>query len=213
MVWMHCLAQWKQAGKDSTLNEWYQNTMNVASMELQGCIKTAEGKYAEAIRLLEKAQKSGIALGYREPPAYPRPVVITWQLPMKNPGSRQKQVEVYESVLKRFPNSGIGLAGLVRLYAKTGNAAKAKERKAMLQDVGRFGDEGVLWGLDEGGDGQFGSGWIGIVINFYCGQFGSGWFGIVIDCHWWSFWFGIGLRGLLVDFDVIGPFLCRYLHP
>ena len=62
----------KQTGKDSTLNEWYQNTINTASLELQGCIASYRGNHDLAIKLLEKANKNELDLGYGEPPLYAR---------------------------------------------------------------------------------------------------------------------------------------------
>ncbi|NIJ53836.1 tetratricopeptide repeat protein [Dyadobacter arcticus] len=133
-----------QAGKDSTMQEWYQEWLNIASLELQGCVKSAQGKYDEAIRLLEKSQKGEISLGYREPPAYPRPVAISLASAYEKAGKLDKSVAVYENVLKRFPGSGIGLAGLAKVYAKKGEATKAKECEAKLKEVGKFGDKGVF---------------------------------------------------------------------
>ncbi|MCE7064541.1 tetratricopeptide repeat protein [Dyadobacter sp. CY326] len=134
----------KQAGKDSTMQKWHQNWLNVASQELQGCVKTAQGKYDDAVKILEKAQKGEIALGYSEPPSYPRPVAVSLATAYEKAGKIDKAAEVYQNVLKRFPNSGIGLAGLAKLYIKKGDAAKAKECEAKLMEVGKFGDKGVF---------------------------------------------------------------------
>ncbi|MEO6286749.1 MAG: tetratricopeptide repeat protein [Dyadobacter sp.] len=134
----------KQAGKDSILNKRNQSMLNVSSLELQGCVKTAQGKYDEAIKLLEKAQKGEIALGYSEPPNYPRPVAISLATAYEKAGRPDKAVEVYESVLKRYPGSGLGLAGLVKVYTKKGDTAKAKENEVKLKEVMKFGDKGVF---------------------------------------------------------------------
>jgi tetratricopeptide (TPR) repeat protein len=134
----------RQAGKDSTMQKWYQDWLNIASLELQGCVKTAQGKYVDAIKLLEKAQKGEIALGYREPPAYPHPVAVNLATAYEKAGKIDKSIEVYESVLKRFPGSGIGFSGLMNAYLKKGDAAKAKEFEGKLKEVARYGDRNVF---------------------------------------------------------------------
>jgi tetratricopeptide (TPR) repeat protein len=134
----------KQMGKDSTMKKWYQEFLNTASLELQGCIKTAQRKYPEAIRLLEKARKDELALGYGEPPLYPRPVAINLAKAYQKAGKTDKAIEVYESILRRFPNSGIGLLGLVSLYSQNGDAARRNEFEQKLRTAGKFADKGIF---------------------------------------------------------------------
>lgn len=134
----------KQMGKDSTMKKWYQDFLNTASLELQGCIKTAQGKYPEAIKFLEKAQKGELALGYSEPPIYPRPVAINLAKAYEKAGKTDKAIEVYESVLIRYPNSAIGFMGLAYLYSAKGEMAKKTEFEEKLKTAGKFGDKGVF---------------------------------------------------------------------
>jgi tetratricopeptide (TPR) repeat protein len=134
----------KQAGKDSTMQRSRQNVLNTGSLELQGCVKSAQGKHDEAIRLLVKAQKDELILGYGEPPIYPRPVAISLAHAYEKAGKTDKAIETYEALLKRFPNSGIGLAGLVNLYSEKGDVVRKKEFEGKLKEVSRFGDKGIF---------------------------------------------------------------------
>ena len=67
----------KQTGKDSSMQKMHQNTLNTASLDLQGGIKSQQGNYTEAVKLFEKAQKNEMELGYGEPPLYARHVAIS----------------------------------------------------------------------------------------------------------------------------------------
>ena len=134
----------KQTGKDSTMKKWYQSILNTASLELQGCVRSEQGKHTEAIKLLEQAQKDELALGYSEPPIYPRAVAISLAAAYQKAGKTDKAIETYEALLKRFPNSGIGLMGLINLYSGKGDAVKKKEFEGRLREVSRFGDVGVF---------------------------------------------------------------------
>ncbi|MEO6684343.1 MAG: tetratricopeptide repeat protein [Dyadobacter sp.] len=134
----------KQAGKDSTMKKWYKQILNTASLELQGCVKTAQGKYPEAIRLLEKAQKDELALGYSEPPIYPRPVAVNLAKAYEKSGKPDKAITVCESILNRFPNSSIGFMGLVYLYSIKGDMARKNEYADKLANDSKYGDKGVF---------------------------------------------------------------------
>jgi len=134
----------KQTGKDSTMKKWYQSILNAASLELQGCVKSAQDKHTEAINMLEKAQKDELALGYSEPPIYPRAVAISLAAAYQKAGKTDKAIETYEALLKRFPNSGIGLLGLVNLYSRKGDLVKRKEFEGRLKEISSFGDVGVF---------------------------------------------------------------------
>jgi len=137
----------KQTGKDSTLNEWYQNTVNTASLELQGCIASYKGNYDHAIMLIEKAQKNEIDLGYGEPPLYARPVAVSMI-------DAQIRAEKYDSaittctvLLKRFPKSAYVYNYLRKLYLKKGDAVKAKEYAALLKDAALYADTNIYGNL------------------------------------------------------------------
>ncbi len=133
----------KQTGKDSTLNEWYQNTVNTASLELQGCIASYQGNYEHAIKLLEKANKNEMDLGYGEPPLYARPVAVSMADAQIKAGKYDTAVEIYQSLLKRFPKSAYVYNGLRNVYAKKGDADKVKEYTNLLKQAVQYADAGI----------------------------------------------------------------------
>jgi len=133
----------KQTGKDSTLNEWYQNTINTASLELQGCIASYRGNHDLAIKLLEKANKNELDLGYGEPPLYARPVAVSIADAQIRAEKYDKAIETYNSLLKRFPKSAFVYSCLQKLYLKKGDVDKAKEYGALLKEAARYADAGI----------------------------------------------------------------------
>jgi len=137
----------KQTGKDSTLKEWYQNTLNTASLELQGCIESYQGNYEHAIKLLEQANVSEIELGYGEPPLYARPVAVSIADAHIRAGKYDAAVEAWQSLLKRFPKSAYVYNGLRNAYAKKGDKDKAKEYTDLLKQAAQYADAGMYGSL------------------------------------------------------------------
>lgn len=133
----------KQTGKDSTLNEHSQNTINTASLELQGCIASQQGKYHVAIKLLEKAHKNELDLGYGEPPLYARPVAISIGAAQIKAEKYDEAIKTYDELFKRFPKSALIYHYLQKLYLKKGDAEKAKEYSALLLDAAKYADTGI----------------------------------------------------------------------
>ena len=133
----------KQTGKDSTLNEWYQNTINTASLELQGCIASYRGDYNLAIKLLEKAQKQEIDLGYGEPPLYARPVAVSIADAQIKAEKYDKAIDTYQALLKRFPKSAFVYNCLRNVYLKKGKTDKVKEYEMLLKDASMNADYGM----------------------------------------------------------------------
>ncbi len=133
----------KQTGKESTLNEWYQNTINTASLELQGCIASYQGNYNKAIKLLEKAEKQEIDLGYGEPPLYARPVAVSIADAQIKAEKYDKAIDTYNALLKRFPKSAFVYNCLRNVYFKKGKTDKAKEYEVLLKDASVYADYGM----------------------------------------------------------------------
>lgn len=133
----------RQAGHDSTLNEDFQNTLNTASLELQGCIASKQGNYDLAMHLLEKANRNELDLGYGEPPLYARPVAVSMAEAQMNAGKYDAAVNTYQSLLKRFPKSAYVYNGLRKVYAIKGDAVKAKEYTALLKQAAQYADGGI----------------------------------------------------------------------
>ena len=133
----------KQTGKDSTILKHLQNTLNTASLELQGCIKSEQGNYEEALKLLEKAHKNEMELGYGEPPLYSRPVAMSIAHSYEKAGKWDKVTETYHSLLQRFPKSTYVLYALAAVYAQKGDLEKAKEFEIKLKEAAIYADKGM----------------------------------------------------------------------
>ena len=141
----------KQSGKDSTLNQpfdrfsWgYLNTLNTASLELQGCIASHQGNYENAVKLLEKAEKNEIDLGYGEPPLYARPVAYSIANMYEKSGKPEKAIEKYNDLLKRFPKSAMVYFELLKIYTKKGDSEKIKELGSQLKEATIYADKGMF---------------------------------------------------------------------
>jgi tetratricopeptide (TPR) repeat protein len=133
----------KQTGKDSTMQKWLQNMLNTASLELQGCIKSEQGKQEEALKILEQAHKNETELGYGEPPLYARPVAMSMAKAYDKAGKPEKAIEKYHDLLKRFPQSAYVLHALATVYAQKGDAEKAKEFERKLKEATLYADKGI----------------------------------------------------------------------
>ena len=133
----------KQNGKDSTMVKWYQNMLNTASLELQGRIKSEEGNYEQALKLLEMAEKNEKELGYSEPPFYAHPVIMSTATVYEKSGKIEKAIECYDGLLKKHPKSAYIYYALVDLYKKKGDSKKALEYEALLKVANKYGDKGI----------------------------------------------------------------------
>jgi len=137
----------KQTGKDSTLNPWYQNTLNTASLEIQGCIESYLGNYEPAIKLLEKAHKQEIELGYGEPPLYARPVAVSIGDAQIKAGKYDEAIATYQALLVRFPKSAFVYNYLRKAYGEKGDTGKAKEYEMLLKAAAKYADPGMYGDL------------------------------------------------------------------
>lgn len=133
----------KQTGKDSILTEWYQNTVNTASLELQGCLASYQGNYEQAMKLLEKANKNELDLGYGEPPLYARPVAVSIAEAQIKANKFDEAIETYQSLLKRFPKSAYLYNALRNVYTKKGDVNKEKEYTILLKQAAQYADTGI----------------------------------------------------------------------
>jgi len=133
-----------QLGPDDVIATRRINDLNVASLELQGVIKSAENKYAEAIALLEKAKKKEDELGYSEPPSYARPVLISLAEAHLKAKKYDKAIAAYTALLERHPNTANGYWGLYNVYKQKGDLPKANDYATRLKAVAQYGDKSLF---------------------------------------------------------------------
>lgn len=140
---------WRSTRQDSTLQEsrrfrYLSRFLNVASLELQGCIQSAENQHEAAITLLEKATEAERELGYSEPPYYSRPVRISLAKAYAKADQYDQAVETCEQLLEIFPNCPHAYFLLASLHQEIGNEAAAQSCEEKLKQVTRFGDPGIF---------------------------------------------------------------------
>jgi tetratricopeptide (TPR) repeat protein len=137
----------KQSDKDKTINWFNQNTLNTASLELQGRIASQQGNYDEAMMLLKKAHKNELDLGYGEPPLYARPVAMSIAEAQIKVEKYDDAIDTYQELLKRFPKSAYVYNALRNVYAQKGDSAKTKEYTALLKAASKYADDGIYGSL------------------------------------------------------------------
>lgn len=134
----------KQGKKESAIPNYAMTQLNIYSLELQGSIKSLENKDEEAIAILVDANKRELELGYGEPPAYPRPVMLS----LANVYTKTKKYDLavsgLEEMLKIHPNGAPALYGLYKVYKQKGDELKAKIYADRLKETTQFGDKGLF---------------------------------------------------------------------
>jgi len=99
------------------------SSLSIMSLELRASILAGQGKVSEAKTLFASAAQEEERLGYREPPAYIRPVAETeaaaWMAAGDWPGARAAWLRA----LKERPRSGFALYGLALTAEKSGDSA------------------------------------------------------------------------------------------
>ena len=108
------------------------NFVDVAALELEGSILTAQNKPTEADAAFKKAAEAEVALGYHEPPSYIRPVGETRGDALLRAGRTGEARQAFEQALKDRPNSGYPLYGLARTSAATKDDAQTTAAYARL---------------------------------------------------------------------------------
>ncbi|MGH9446556.1 MAG: hypothetical protein ACRD3O_12625, partial [Terriglobia bacterium] len=104
--------------------------LDVASTELDGNLKAAQGEETEGFRLLTAATQKERDLGYTEPPYYARPVEETLGDVYLKAHDWSLARQVFGQELRIRPQSGFALFGIARSYGlegRTGAAIRAYE--------------------------------------------------------------------------------------
>ncbi len=58
-------------------------------------------------------------------------------------GEWRKAIEVYETILKRFPNNANVYYALVKVYRKKNDPVKAREYENNLKEASKYSDKGM----------------------------------------------------------------------
>ncbi len=117
--------------------------VDVAALELQGSLFTAQDKPAEADTAFKKATEAETALGYHEPPYYIRPVGETRGDALLRAHRFAEARIAYEQALAQRPNSGYPLAGIARAQAAANDASAATAAFARVIAAWPHADPGL----------------------------------------------------------------------
>jgi tetratricopeptide (TPR) repeat protein len=116
---------------------------DVAALELQGALLTAQNKPTEADAAFKKATDAEVALGYREPPYYIRPVGETRGDALLRAGRFADAKLAYQDALRERPNSGYPLYGIARADAAAKNETAATADYTRLLAAWPHADTGL----------------------------------------------------------------------
>jgi Flp pilus assembly protein TadD len=106
------------------------SNLSVMSLELRATILAAQKRLPEAKTLFEQAAHEEKKIGYREPPAYVRPVGETEGAALLRAGDAAEAHTAYAAALKERPNSGFSLYGMAQASEAAGNTPAAREEYA-----------------------------------------------------------------------------------
>lgn len=100
-------------------------SLSIMSLELRASLLAAKNQIAEAKKLFAQAAQQEKALGYREPPAYIRPVGETEAAALIAAGDWSGARAAYQQALLERPRSGFSLYGIAVCTEKAGDSAAA----------------------------------------------------------------------------------------
>ena len=131
------------AGSKDLMMKPVRSFMEVAQTELEASLLLAQGKTGEADKAFGKAAEAELALGYREPPYYIRPVGETRGDALMRSGRFAEAKAAYEAALAERPNSGYPLYGVARAEAAMKDEAGAREAYGRMLAAWKGADAGL----------------------------------------------------------------------
>jgi predicted Zn-dependent protease len=117
------------------------SNLSIMSLELRASILARKQRLPEAKALFDQAAHEEKKLGYREPPAYVRPVGETEGAVLLDAGDAAGAHAAYAAALKQRPNSGFSLYGMAQASEGAGDTAKAREEYAEFLAAWKNSDE------------------------------------------------------------------------
>jgi tetratricopeptide (TPR) repeat protein len=118
-------------------------SLSVLSLELRASLLTAQGNITETKKLFAHAAQAEKALGYREPPAYIRPVGEAEGAALITAGDWADARKAYERALHERPKSGFALYGIALCSEKSGDLAAAAKEYADFLAAWKDADPGL----------------------------------------------------------------------
>lgn len=118
--------------------------LDVALLELNACVLLAQGRTVEADAAFAKASEAEVALEYREPPYYIRPVGETRGDALMRAKRYAEAKKAYETALVERPNSGYPLYGMAQADVALGDKAGATADYEKLMTAWVNADAGMV---------------------------------------------------------------------
>lgn len=133
------------AARSQNASDWYfghaTRVLAVHVLNLTGSLASVRGDHNEAAKLLNEAATREKNLGYWEPPHYTRPVLESLGEAYIRAAKYDDAKAAYEKILETRPKSGFAYLGIAKVYAKSGDAAKAAEAQMQLNAAWRNADK------------------------------------------------------------------------
>jgi tetratricopeptide (TPR) repeat protein len=118
----------------------------LALADLDGQIAAAEGRFGQAIKLLEQAVAMQDALAYDDPPPWYRPVRESLGAVLLRTGRAAEAERVFRQDLKRNPGSGRSLWGLWQALVDLGKSGEADKAEAAFRKAWAKADIRIEFG-------------------------------------------------------------------
>lgn len=106
------------------------NNLSIMSLELRAGVLVQKKQHDKAKELFAQAAREEKALGYREPPAYIRPVGETEAAAFVSAGDWSAAMAAYKDALVERPLSGFPLYGIALVSEQSGDADAARKQYA-----------------------------------------------------------------------------------
>jgi tetratricopeptide (TPR) repeat protein len=116
-------------------------SLEMASLDLRGNLRSLEGRTDEAVRLLKKAVEKETGIGYWEPPVYGRPEFESLGYAYIRAAQYDEARKAFEGELKLRPKNGHALYGIARSYEAAGDTQHASSAYREFLAVWRNADE------------------------------------------------------------------------
>jgi tetratricopeptide (TPR) repeat protein len=118
----------------------FDQLMRIAVGMLSGELAATEGDYDRAVALLRKAAATEDDLAYQEPPDWFFPARHSLGAVLIEAGRFKEAEAVYREDLKRYPQNGWSLRGLVRCMEGMGKTQEAKTLRAQFEKAWAWAD-------------------------------------------------------------------------
>jgi tetratricopeptide (TPR) repeat protein len=120
------------------------SSLSVMSLELRGSVLTIKKKSDEAKKLFARAAQKEKALGYREPPAYIRPVGETQGAALMAVGDWAGANAAYKQALLQRPRSGFPLYGIAMSSEQASDSEAATKEYAEFLETWKGADPELI---------------------------------------------------------------------